>query len=148
MDFIEPCFGIGHNLSLICQMTSEDIKHQLIIIIFTHNYIHVFWFWQSEYAGIQISTKIKSAPANCPPWSSPFEYIILLRPTHRLTWPRLYFQTGSLLCWKNTQTDMNTWLYSEIIHQQTKLTTTHTVIVSITVKQDCFHPFCWLWQVL
>ena len=29
MDFIEPCFGIGHNLSLICQMTSEDIKHQL-----------------------------------------------------------------------------------------------------------------------
>ena len=33
VDFIEPCFGIGHNLSLICQMTSEDIKHQLIIII-------------------------------------------------------------------------------------------------------------------
>ena len=26
---IEPCFGIGHNLSLMCQMTSEDIKHQL-----------------------------------------------------------------------------------------------------------------------
>ena len=23
---IEPCFGIGHNLSLICQLTSEDIK--------------------------------------------------------------------------------------------------------------------------
>ena len=33
MDFIEPCLGIGHNLSLICQMTFEDIKHQLIIII-------------------------------------------------------------------------------------------------------------------
>ena len=32
MAFIEPCFGIGHNLSQICQMTSEDIKHQLIII--------------------------------------------------------------------------------------------------------------------
>ena len=31
--FIEPCFGTGHNLSLICQMTSEDIKHQLIIIM-------------------------------------------------------------------------------------------------------------------
>ena len=31
MAFIEPCLGIGHNLSLICQMTSEDIKHQLII---------------------------------------------------------------------------------------------------------------------
>ena len=31
--FIEPCFGIGHSLSLICQMTSEDIKHQFIIII-------------------------------------------------------------------------------------------------------------------
>ena len=30
---IEPCFGIGHNLSLICQLTTEDIKHQLIIII-------------------------------------------------------------------------------------------------------------------
>ena len=41
MDFIEPCFGIGHNLSLICQMTSEDIKHQLIIIIHTNKtYIH------------------------------------------------------------------------------------------------------------
>ena len=26
---IEPCFGIGHSLSLICQITSEDIKHQL-----------------------------------------------------------------------------------------------------------------------
>ena len=24
--FIEPCFGIGHNLSLICQLTSEDTK--------------------------------------------------------------------------------------------------------------------------
>ena len=24
--------GIGHNLSLICLMTSEDIKHQFIII--------------------------------------------------------------------------------------------------------------------
>ena len=33
---IEPCFDIGHNLSLICQMTSEDIKHQLIIIINTN----------------------------------------------------------------------------------------------------------------
>ena len=32
MAFIEPCFGIGHNLSLICQMTSEDIKHQLIAL--------------------------------------------------------------------------------------------------------------------
>ena len=29
---MEPCFGFGHNLSLICQLTSEDIKHQLIII--------------------------------------------------------------------------------------------------------------------
>ena len=26
--FFNP--GIGHNLSLICQLTSEDIKHQLI----------------------------------------------------------------------------------------------------------------------
>ena len=35
--FIEPCFGIGHNLSLICQLTSEDIKHQLIITLSTGN---------------------------------------------------------------------------------------------------------------
>ena len=28
----EPCFGIGLNLSLICQLTSEDIKHHFIII--------------------------------------------------------------------------------------------------------------------
>ena len=33
MAFIEPCFGIGHNLSLICQLTSEDIKHHFITII-------------------------------------------------------------------------------------------------------------------
>ena len=32
---IEPYFGIGHNLSLICQPTSEDIKHHFIIIITT-----------------------------------------------------------------------------------------------------------------
>ena len=43
MAFIEPCFGIGHNLSLICQMTSEDIKHQLIIIIST-----VSFLWRSR----------------------------------------------------------------------------------------------------
>ena len=30
--YIEPCFGIGHSLSLICQLTSEDIKHHFIII--------------------------------------------------------------------------------------------------------------------
>ena len=30
---IEPCFGIGHSLSLICQLTSEDIKHHFIIIL-------------------------------------------------------------------------------------------------------------------
>ena len=30
---IEPCFGIGHNVSLICQLTSEDIKHHFIIIM-------------------------------------------------------------------------------------------------------------------
>ena len=27
---IEPCFGIGHNLSLICHLTSEDIKHHFV----------------------------------------------------------------------------------------------------------------------
>ena len=37
MDFIEPCFGIGHKLSLICQTTSEDIKHQLIISLFARS---------------------------------------------------------------------------------------------------------------
>ena len=30
--YIEPCFGIGHSLCLICQLTSEDIKHHFIII--------------------------------------------------------------------------------------------------------------------
>ena len=29
--YTEPCFGIGHILSLICQLTSEDIKHHFII---------------------------------------------------------------------------------------------------------------------
>ena len=31
--YIEPCFGIGHSLSLICQPTSEDIKHHFIISV-------------------------------------------------------------------------------------------------------------------
>ena len=30
--YIEPCFGIGLSLSLICQLTSEDIKQHFIII--------------------------------------------------------------------------------------------------------------------
>ena len=29
---IEPCFGSGHSLSLICQPTSEDMKLYIIII--------------------------------------------------------------------------------------------------------------------
>ena len=29
---VKLCVGTGHSLSLICLMTSEDIKHQLIII--------------------------------------------------------------------------------------------------------------------
>ena len=33
MDVKNYCFGIGHNLSLICQLTSEDIKYHFIIII-------------------------------------------------------------------------------------------------------------------
>ena len=31
-ELFEPCFDIGHNLSLICQLTSEDIKQHFIII--------------------------------------------------------------------------------------------------------------------
>ena len=47
--FIEPCFGIGHNLSLICQMTSEDIKHQLIIVIrILHCYFIVYYYTGSS----------------------------------------------------------------------------------------------------
>ena len=35
--FIEPCFGIGLSLSLICQLTSEDIKqHYLPTYPYTH----------------------------------------------------------------------------------------------------------------
>ena len=30
---IAPYFGIGHNLSLICQPTSEDMKLYFIVII-------------------------------------------------------------------------------------------------------------------
>ena len=47
--FIEPCFSIGHNLSLICQMTSEDIKHQLIIIIIIRRRkIHIVFIFRSS----------------------------------------------------------------------------------------------------
>ena len=30
--YIEPCFGIGLSLSLICQLTSEDIKQRYLPI--------------------------------------------------------------------------------------------------------------------
>ena len=55
MDFIEPCFGIGHNLSLICQMTSEDIKHQLIIII--TNLPNIMTNWQQNIKGQELVMK-------------------------------------------------------------------------------------------
>ena len=32
---IESCLRIGHNLSLICQPTSEDIKLRIIIMLFS-----------------------------------------------------------------------------------------------------------------
>ena len=35
-NIVEPCFGIGHSLSLICQPTSEaDMKLYIMIIIIT-----------------------------------------------------------------------------------------------------------------
>ena len=33
LSYTEPYLGIGHSLSLICQLTSEDIEHHFIIII-------------------------------------------------------------------------------------------------------------------
>ena len=53
MAFTEPCFGIGHNLSLICQMTSEDIKHQLIIKTFgaTDHFVGG-WVWVADHEDI------------------------------------------------------------------------------------------------
>ena len=36
---IEPCFGIGHNLSLICQLTSEDIKQHFTITIVSEHIV-------------------------------------------------------------------------------------------------------------
>ena len=33
LGIIEPCFGIGLSLFLICQLTSEDIKHHFIIMV-------------------------------------------------------------------------------------------------------------------
>ena len=62
MDFIEPCFGIGHNLSLICQMTSEDIKHQLIIIIMLLKYyLHFFSNW-TPYPRYILSFAVRPPP--------------------------------------------------------------------------------------
>ena len=54
VDFIEPCFGIGHNLSLICQMTSEDIKHQPIII--TH---HLHTPFPPSLISLMVSVDVK-----------------------------------------------------------------------------------------
>ena len=56
VDFIEPCFGIGYNLSLICQMTSEDIKHQLIIII-PPAHCHLLAAQQEPYKKAWLLTK-------------------------------------------------------------------------------------------
>ena len=40
--YIEPCFGTGHNsdLSLICQLTSEDIKQHFSITMAFHLDFH------------------------------------------------------------------------------------------------------------
>ena len=61
MDFIEPCFGIGHNLSLICQMTSEDIKHQLIINNCDKSGSHVY---ETVTGTIFSLTSVRSVSAN------------------------------------------------------------------------------------
>ena len=43
---IEPSFGTGHNLSLICQLTSKDIKHHFIIMLKQHSSGAV---WESRW---------------------------------------------------------------------------------------------------
>ena len=43
----EPCFGTGHNLSLICQLTSEDTKQHFIIIKLknnNNNKLQITWY--------------------------------------------------------------------------------------------------------
>ena len=111
MAFIEPCFGIGHNLSLICLMTSEDIKHQLIIIStpitprlasqksFTTKYTHHTSACRSSHSrkcthhtsALQTSrspqsTPITDRPANqAIPESTPITHFIL--PCHHKVHP-------------------------------------------------------------
>ena len=71
VDFIEPCFGIGHNLSLICQMTSEDIKHQLIIIKMCSSKVLLKLWEQMEFPWCQtwgiwwVISKFKAEAKNC-----------------------------------------------------------------------------------
>ena len=77
MAFIEPCFGIGHNLSLICQMTSEDIKHQLIIYCLIKVNLRLFLtscvFWtRLTFAATEWRSLMRAASACCtmaPSWS-------------------------------------------------------------------------------
>ena len=66
MDFIEPCFGTGHNLSLICQMTSEDIKHQLIIII--SHLFNSLWYKGvgGDREGVRVRTNLTTADKGHP----------------------------------------------------------------------------------
>ena len=55
---IEPCFGIGHNLSLMCQTTSEDIKHQLNNKNGYQNSGAVLVTWQSRWSS-KVSVEVK-----------------------------------------------------------------------------------------
>ena len=103
MDFIEPCFGIGHNLSLICQMTSEDIKHQLIIIMSVRidpasRCAPLAAPTKARRSQTVVGTRPPSAPSGCSYEGSPITnsggnpasqcalWLLLLRPADHSLW--------------------------------------------------------------
>ena len=99
VDFIEPCFGIGHNLSLICQMTSEDIKHQLIIIIIPVPY----------------GSKLHIPPTNYHVSPSCSTRAIRKSLTHND-----FLGGGGIIFWKKSQENGELWTISRKITKQSK----------------------------
>ena len=90
---IEPCFSIGHNLSLICQLTSEDIKQ---------HFIHTAWAQAVGIFQFPVCTILT--------WLVCFLCISRFPVRNKLIWSLIF----------STQSTMRSW-QGETSHQTTSI---------------------------
>ena len=91
----KPCFGIGHSLPLICQPTSEDIKHHYIIISNSNNdpLPHPPPPSTNKYRETKEKTRIITAVVGCPTYTSTLVSLnvepLNVQVHHLFWWPTL-----------------------------------------------------------